>query len=119
MSEVLSAADILGARDLAVVEELVPEWPGKDGEPGMVRLRQLPAEDVMLLTAELDKAKGDGMYVILVYCAVAADGASAVFTMADVPALKRKSFAVLDRLQRAALRVNGMEPGRQAALKKD
>lgn len=107
MSEVLSRQQIFDAPDLAVEDVPVPEWPGADGEPGIVRLRQMNAGETIAMTDEMDKPenKSLGLFIILVHTAVDAGGAL-LFTSADVEALKKKNFGVLDRLQRRALAVN-------------
>lgn len=118
MSHVLSAMDILGAADLDVAKEVIPEWPGPDGQPGTILLRQLSAEDSISMNTEIEKAPKDGMFIILVYCAVDENGA-ALFTSDSIPALRKKSLRVLNRLQRAALRVNSMTAATEVAIKKD
>jgi hypothetical protein len=117
---VLTAADIAGSSDLEVIEELVPEWKDKDGNPGLVLLHQLNAEESLALTREMDtkEAAADGIFIVLVYCARDREG-NHLFTKEDIPLLKRKSIRVLSRLQRIALAVNKMDPASEVALKKD
>lgn len=105
---------ILAADDLKRVVEPVPEW-GVD-----VTFRQLGAEDTMKLTEDMDKEefKGLGMFLMIIACAVGENDAP-LFTREDIPALQKKNFQVLNRLQRAALRVCDMLPEESAALKKD
>lgn len=118
MSHVLSATDIFGADDLESTKETVPEWRGPDGEPGTIILRQLSAEESISMNEEIEKAPKDGMFIILVRCAVDENGAQ-LFTSESIPALRKKSMRVLNRLQRAALRVNSMTTATEVALKKD
>jgi len=117
---VLTAADILGSSDLEVSEELVPEWKDASGQPGVVLLHQLDAEETLQLTREMDtkEAAADGIFIVLVYCARDRAG-NRLFTKEDIPALKRKSFKVLSHLQRRALALNKMDSAGEVALKKD
>ena len=115
----LSASRILDSVDLPTVDEPVPEWPDETGQPGVIRFRQLSAEDMTLLTKEMDNGKGDdGMYLIIVRSAIDADG-NKLFTDDDIAKLKGKSLHVLNRLQRVCLKLNDMTPEAKAALKKD
>lgn len=114
----LSRQNILGARDLKRVEELVPEWPDETGAPGTVTLSELSAEGAVKMLAEIAKTPEDGMFIVLVCCAIDEDG-NQIFTMEDVPALRGKNIRVLNRLQISALTVNGMTVEARAALKKD
>ncbi|HUW56560.1 MAG TPA: hypothetical protein VMZ92_07985 [Planctomycetota bacterium] len=126
----LSAAEIFAAEDLKVIEEPVPEWPNPDGTPGVIRLRQMTAEESIQMTRELEGARDEGMFIILVHSAVDAEG-KRIFplpafddpTYKDVLAghvtqLKKKSMRALNRLQRVCLELNSMTPESKAALKK-
>ena len=120
MGKVLSATAILAAQDLEIVREEIPEWKDDEGNPGVVLIHELNAEDSLLVAREtdtLDKAN-DGMYIFTVYCCKDEDG-NRLFSMDDIPALRKKSFRVLNRLQRIALRLNKMEVPQEVALKKD
>jgi len=121
MSQILSANDIFdNDLDLEVIEELVPEWKGKDGEPGIVRLRQMNAEDSTAFTEEMEKPenKQEGMFIILVWSAVDAEN-KPLFTHEDIARLKKKNMRVLNRLQMAALRLNSMIPKKKEEIKND
>jgi hypothetical protein len=120
MGKILSATAILEAKDLDVVREEVPEWKDDEGNPGVVVLHELDAKESIELAREtdtVDKAN-DGMFLMLVYCAKDEDG-NRLFTLADIPALRKKSFRVLNRLQHIALRLNKMEPNSEVTLKKE
>lgn len=110
----LSAASILAAEDLKEENVPVPEWNGN------VRLMQLNAEESTAFTKEMSTIEGaeNGMYLMLIYCARDAEG-KRIFTLEDLPALKKKNITVLNRLQLIALELNGMSVRGQAALKKD
>lgn len=107
----LSADQILAALDLSECTEKVPEWPDADGNPGLIRLQQMTAEENLELTETLrDPDLGghegsNGMFLMLVFCAKDADG-KRLFTMEQVAALRQKNFNVLDRLQQVAMRLN-------------
>lgn len=40
-NDYLTEADILGALDLPEMDVEIPEWPGRDGKPGRVRIRAI------------------------------------------------------------------------------
>lgn len=109
----ISAGNIREASDLKYLEEQVPEWGG------VIRLREMAADEALRFTelmAAGDAAK-DGMYLIIVACACDADG-NLLFTAEDIPMLKTKNLRVLNRVQRAALKVNSMIAD-EVDLKKD
>ena len=97
--------------DLKIVDEPVPEWPNEDGLPGIIRLRQLPAEEALALAWEMSSGNvEEGLSLLLVKSAIDEKG-DLLFTRADIPRLRRKSLAVLDRLQRRCLELNAMSSG--------
>jgi hypothetical protein len=110
----LSAADIFAAKDLAEEIVDVPEWGGA------VRFVQMSAGETAEFTDSMQASPDatDGMYLIVVYCAKDADGAR-LFITDDVPALKKKSMEVLNKLQRICLRLNKMGKEGADELKKD
>jgi hypothetical protein len=132
MSQSLSAATILGAPDLKMEPVTVPEWP-VDGAPGVIHVQQLSAGEIIAFQNFMAKpeSKGLGMFIVLVFTARDESGTPLFpfpaeageeqdkVVYAYVDALKGKSMAVLDRLQRVALRVNSMLPETAEALKKD
>lgn len=105
----LSASEILGVEDLGFVDQLVPEWKDAEGQPTLVRIVQLSAEGVLDLTDEIEQpeSKGLGMFLTIVRCARNPDG-TPLFTVDDIPKLKKKNMRVLNRLQRIALRLNNV-----------
>lgn len=111
----MTGQDILAAKDLAFVNENVPEWGGD------VRLHQLSARRMMEMTEAMNVSPKDGLFIIFIYTAT--DLADALlFPLSDdaevrkvqlaeyVTGLREKSMAVLNRLQYAAMRVNQMGP---------
>lgn len=118
MSKLLSKESILRAEDLKVVDERVAEWPDTDGQPGVVRFRQMSADESMKITKLMVGESGaDGMFIILVASAIDEAG-EPLFTMEDIAALRGKSMKVLNRLQRVCLRLNSMIDS-EVDLKKD
>lgn len=110
----LSAASIIAAKDIEEEIVEVPEWDGS------VRLVQMNAEETTAFTRDLNTkpATGDdGMYLMLIHSARDAEG-QRIFTMEDLPALRKKSINALNRLQMIALRLNKMDATGRAALKK-
>lgn len=114
--QLLSRERVLTARDLKFEDVEVPEWPNEDGTPGVIRLWQLAADESIALTEAMTTTQRvkDGIYVVLIFCAKDETGTTPVFTMDDLDALRKKPFAVLERLQRIALSLQGMK---RASLK--
>lgn len=117
----LTADDILDQSDSQPLRVEIPEWRKKGSDkPGVLWLRVLPADEAIILQNEVLKdeaTKKDGMYRMVVACAINEEGQQ-IFTEASVPALKKKSFKVLNRLQVLALRHNLMMPGQEVEIKK-
>ena len=109
----LSAASILAASDLVEETVEVPEWPNEDGTPGRIRFLQMTADENIQWTKDMaDEAIGgpageNGMFLMVVYSAVDADG-KRLFTLEDIIRLRAKSFHVIHRLQQVAMRLNQM-----------
>lgn len=116
----LNAAKILEAEDLAYEDVEIPEWPD-EGKPGVVRMTQLNAEDAMAMSdAMVDAAsKRDGMFIAVVACARNPETRERLLSDEDIPALRKKSLRVLNRLQTIALRLNNLNAASEAATKKD
>jgi len=120
----LTRQDIIGARDLPYQDEIVPEWPDSNGESGMVRLHRLQAGDIIKLTNIMsNRPKSDGMFVMFVFCAHDDQG-NRLFPFTNdeefeqaIAELRTKSMEPLDRLQRVAMRLNGMLPEQLQQLK--
>lgn len=130
----LSGDEILDSLDLEFHDETVPEWKKKSGEPGVVRLVQLPASEEMEMNDLMTKPgnRDDGMFIILIFCAHDPESGDRLFPfdgdtaaeraekiMVHVVKLRKKSMRVLNRLQRIALRLNAMDKPSEVALKKD
>lgn len=126
-SGLLSADEILAGTDpsrLEYIDVPVPEWtPGYgdpkagDIKPKKVRLRVMTGDEAMefadhqqALSVPLQpgqpKPKRDSMIRLVCQCAVDNDG-NPLFTEAQLTQLGGLSFAVLQRLQDAALVLNG------------
>lgn len=94
---------------LAVVDQQtedvdVPEWDG------VVRLRTLTAAEAIKFSEGVRKGEENAAIRILLLSAVNEDG-TPLFLDEDIPELKKKSMKVMLRLQRAALRLNGLSGG--------
>jgi hypothetical protein len=101
----LSAAAILQNRDRKFEDVLVPEWPNPDGTPGAIRLQEMSAFDFLEMNELVKAAPSDGMYYMLIYCAVD-ENFNRIFTVADLEVLRSKSMHVLTRLQMKGLELN-------------
>lgn len=97
----LSAADIFAVEDLQILEVEVPEWKG------VIRLRQMPADEAIRFQDAMKGPASKSAWVrILALCAVDADGAR-LFSDSDMEKLRKKSTAVFLRLQKLLLKHNG------------
>lgn len=110
----LSAACILEVEDLAHEDVQVKEWGG------VVRIRQLDAEGLSNLTAEMEKPENakQGIFIMLIATATDLEG-NPLFKGEDLEKLKRKNPRVMNRLQRVAIRLNQIGEESEAELKKD
>jgi hypothetical protein len=114
-----SKSSIFLASDLKIHEEPVPEWPDADGNPTIMRLKQMDVDTNIRMTKELEVpgCQDDGILIILILSAVD-ENDNPMFTMNDKPALRKKSMKVLNRLQNICLKMNRMRDEDKEALKK-
>jgi hypothetical protein len=113
----LTREAIVAAR-LQTFDEPVPEWPDKDGNPSIAHLTEMPADEFVEFDTEIAKPANAklGMFLILIYALRDPVTDERVLTREDLELLKKKSIRVLDRLQRIAMRLNGMgKEGREIA----
>lgn len=101
--KVLGAADILNFKDLKPVEVEVPEWGGS------VFIRPISAAESLQFIAdnERNKDKGDSAVRLMVLSVVDEDG-NPLFTEGDLPKVREKSFRAIMRIQKEALKLNGL-----------
>lgn len=106
----LTREQILGATDVRTEDVEVPELGGT------VRVRSITARDrdafEHFLVASRQKGKDvpDNVRAMYVALTVVGEDGELLFTRADVEALGKHSFAALDRIYQAALRLNAMAP---------
>lgn len=114
----LSRDEILGARDLKVVEVDVPEWGG------VVLVSMMTGRDRDAFEAETVTRRGKqvdvnmkDMRARLVARTVVDESGARLFSDGDVEALAAKSSAALNRLFEVARKLNGLtdESEREAA----
>jgi hypothetical protein len=99
----LTAEQILAAEDIKYVEVEVPEWGG------MVRLKTLSGEEAAeFLSDEFQKDKKNASVRVLIMSAVKEDG-TLMFTVDEIVKLRKKSLRAINRLQDAALKLNGLK----------
>ena len=100
----LNKAAIIAAQDVKTEDVFVEEWGGK------VRLRSISADDALEFVKDLqDSSNQAGSALkIIALCAVDEQGGR-LFTLDDVTELRKKSFSAILTLQKAALKLNGME----------
>ena len=100
----LSKDQILAADDLNCEDVHVPEWGGS------VRVRTMTGKERQQFQKsahEDGEPAGDFMELLIVACTVDKDG-NALFTSDDVSALSEKSAAALERVFKAAAKLNGL-----------
>lgn len=102
--KILSAKQILEAEDIRTIEVEVPEWNGT------VLIRTMTADESMAYYEALNKPgvdKRQGAVYMAAACLVDPEGKK-LFTMDEVEQLSKKSFGALLRIQREALKLNGI-----------
>jgi hypothetical protein len=97
----LSAKEILDVVDVKTVEVDVPEWNGS------VTIRSLSAEEAIDFHERSKTDKSKAAIRLLVICIIGDDG-KPLFSEADVDALRKKSLKAINRIQDAALELNGL-----------
>lgn len=103
MRKFFTAKDILEANDIKVIEMEIPEW----GEGYVLRLRSLSAGQVRRFT----EMKGDNARNAMLHAFVSSaidENGDQIFSTKDIPALEKKSIAVLNRIQNAIMKLNGI-----------
>lgn len=109
----LTAQDILDADDMAVVEVDVPEWGGT------IRLRPMSAEEVIAFNEEnKDANKKHAALRVTAACAVDEAG-NRLFTSKQMESLAKKSLAAFMRIQKVAMRINGLDDKEVKEVKND
>lgn len=108
--KILSAKEILLSEDIEIIDVYVPEWKGT------VRLRAMTGEESIqynqLVTNNTAAAK-NGAAVMCAMCIVDEDGKQQ-FTADQATLLAKKSLSALVRLQKAALKLNGLDEDKAA-----
>lgn len=110
--KLLSAADILAKDDVEVVDVEVPEWGGT------VRLQGLTGAEAAHFVDVIAKDKSGSAVKIVAMSCVDENGYK-LFSEEQVERLKEKSLKALMRLQREAMRLNGLTEEALAATKND
>lgn len=104
----LTPEEILEADDIKDVDVEVPEWPKKDGAPGVVKLRMFDSDVMRDYLSSVDStSKHDAMLLVIVKSAIKPDG-SPLFTVKQLTQLRKKSVKALSRLQNEIMRINGL-----------
>lgn len=117
---ILSKADIFAAQDIKRETLAVPEW---GGDISLIQLSGTARARIMEIHQEFaDKgvlkqttALQDAM---LVAC-IADETGAPIFTAEELPALHEKNGVVLEKIVRAALKLNGMGAAAEEVEKKD
>jgi len=92
---------ILSVVDQQTEDVEVPEWGG------VVRLRTLTAAEAIKFSEGVKKGDDNAAIRILMMSAVNEDG-TPMLLEEDIPELRKKSLKTIFRLQKAALRLNGL-----------
>jgi hypothetical protein len=110
-NKMLTASDILEANDIVVEEVYVSEWGGT------VRLQSMSGDEVVEFVEKYGQDKNMSAARIVVMCAVDGEG-NRLFTDDQIEPLKKKSFSAILKLQKVALRINGMKDDEEESVKK-
>ena len=116
--QMLTVDDILGAEDLTTIDVEIPEWP-KNGNPGVIRLKTMTAKESIFFTKSMQnnpQNRDNAMIRLIQRCAIT-DAGDPLFTEAQVKALSEKSVRVFNKLQKAALELNGFTDLAEQAAK--
>ena len=97
----LSAVEILSASDAVIVDVDVPEWGT------VVSLRTLSAAEAMDFNDKIKKNDKEAPARLVILSAVDAEG-QPLFSEKDLGALQRKSLKAILRLQKEAMKLNGL-----------
>ncbi|MBS1170024.1 MAG: hypothetical protein H6R01_942 [Burkholderiaceae bacterium] len=110
MTKILSKADIMAANDLKTETVEVPEWGGSVIVRTMTGLDRDQFEASMIKEDVGGKRQPDltNMRAKLVALTVVDESGDRVFEPSDIDALARKSCEALDRVYRAAQKINGI-----------
>jgi len=108
----LTAMEILEVKDIEIVEVDVPEWGG------IVRLRSLSGEEAAKFYEMFQADKTQASLKILALSAVD-EGGNCLFSNEQIGDLKKKSLRAILRLQKEALRINGMTEDAEKQAKND
>jgi hypothetical protein len=97
----LTRDQILSANDLPSETVPVPEW----GEGATVKVRTLPVGE-FLAAQKVGEQQPGHFAANWIIATVTDDEGKPLFTIADIDALEKKSIVVVERLVKAALRMN-------------
>jgi len=102
--QVLTATDILDKSDTEYDYVDIPEWGGR------VKIRSLTADEVIKFTESMKgEAKKNAMVRICHLCTVNEDGSPMFEDGNMIAKLQKKSVKAINRIQKAALKLNGMD----------
>lgn len=122
MNEFLSLDEIMASKDLDYVDVEVPEWSKPGGPVGKVRLRVMTANQAADFSDLMKDTKQQkhAMSRLVAMCAIKPEGekpaaeCALLFTDQQVANLRNKSLKVLMRLQKEALKLNGLDDEKKA-----
>jgi hypothetical protein len=118
----LNIEDILNHNELATLDVEVPDW-GKNGKPGVIRLRQLSAEEAVAFgeTQKTPAAQNTSNIRLVMLSAVKPGTGNPGKPLFDNPAmlgaLQKKSVRAWNKLSDAALALNGFTKASAEAIK--
>lgn len=112
LKRLLTAEEILNAKDIEYVTVVVPEWKGS------VRLRTLSAEEVAdYVEATTGPAKTNAMALMLMRSAVKEDDSQLFADVSKIEQVRKRSMRAFMRLQDACLELNGLTEKAKALAK--
>jgi hypothetical protein len=109
-------------------DAIVPEWPDDEGQPGTVRIWQLPADEAIAMSmTQQSRPKTDSAFIVFMFCAKNEDGTERLYQFDDsvpeeiaavISELKLQPLHIMQRLSIIGMRLNHMQMGDLAAIKK-
>lgn len=114
MPKILSAADIVAAKDLSHIDVEVPEWGGS------VRLRTLDGDQfVQFVEASKGRVNTAQALKLIAMSLVDEEGNTLFKTEEDFAAFAKKNMQAILKLQDAAMKLNGIEVIKEKAEKNE
>lgn len=109
----LTVDELIAFNPIVALE--IPERP-KNGRPGMVYIRELPAKEVLRVVSSKGESNDNEWLFELMSLAVVDRSGEMLFTSANVKRLSDSAFSVFTRIQAKVLELNPINSGGENPL---